>query len=275
MCTYIHGYLHPCWFCIGIINITWPQSHTHLRNWSFCCKLSSDVVIHKSWSQCSIFVAQVPLTLTQDRGCNEPTVETPLLWMNDQSTWVQQGAPCGSTTSSCGRIDGAGPFFEDVGWHDDCSLKPTNCAWKLGGWKMNFLLGFRPIFKGVCLRFRNHRWRWWRRRRGRKLPAALKKTVLGGGFRYFLCSPTWRTSGEMIQFEEHIFPNGLVQPPTSADWRFPSIHENSRKLVRYQRSLFRPRRRLLKCHRHNFTGKIQLPKTKENMCWKVLFMGQI
>ena len=78
-----------------------------------------------------------------------------------------------------------------------------------------------------------------------------------------------------IEFNEHIFPNGLVQPPTSADWRFPSIHENSRKLVRYQRSLFRPRRRLLKCHRHNFTGKIQLPKTKENMCWKVLFMGQI
>ena len=66
---------------------------------------------------------------------------------------------------------------------------------------MNFLLGF-GLFLGAfavsffgsvffirrscfffklgankTLRFQNHRWRWWRRRRGRKLRLALKKTV--------------------------------------------------------------------------------------------------
>ena len=35
---------------------------------------------------------------------------------------------------------------------------------------------------------------------------SLKKTyVLGGGFKYFLCSPL---PGEMIQFDEHIFQRG-------------------------------------------------------------------
>ena len=145
MCTYIHGYLHPCWFCIGIINITWPQSHTHLllvlllQIIKRCCHPQKLIItrIFCSRSQCSIFVAQVPLTLTQagvamnrpwkPRGNSE--------WMINQLL-LQQGAPCGSTTSSCGRIDGAGPFFEDVGWHDDYSLKLTNCSWKLvvGRW---------------------------------------------------------------------------------------------------------------------------------------------
>ena len=35
--------------------------------------------------------------------------------------------------------------------------------------------------------------------------------ILGGGFKYFLCSP--RIPGEMIQFDEHIFSKGL-KPPT-------------------------------------------------------------
>ena len=35
---------------------------------------------------------------------------------------------------------------------------------------------------------------------------------LGGGFKHFLCSPL---PGEMVQLDEHIFQNGLVQPPLS------------------------------------------------------------
>ena len=36
---------------------------------------------------------------------------------------------------------------------------------------------------------------------------------LGGGLKHFLCLPLL---GDMIQFDEHIFSNGLVQPPTSS-----------------------------------------------------------
>ena len=36
--------------------------------------------------------------------------------------------------------------------------------------------------------------------------------ILGGGFKYFLCSPLLV---EDSHFDEHIFQNGLVQPPTS------------------------------------------------------------
>ena len=35
---------------------------------------------------------------------------------------------------------------------------------------------------------------------------------LAGGFKYFLFSPLF---GDMIQFDEHIFTDGLVPPPTS------------------------------------------------------------
>ena len=42
------------------------------------------------------------------------------------------------------------------------------------------------------------------------------KGLLGGGFKYFLFLPL---PGEMIQFDEHIFSNGLkLKPPTSLDW---------------------------------------------------------
>ena len=35
--------------------------------------------------------------------------------------------------------------------------------------------------------------------------------ILGGGLKYLLFSPLL---GEMIQFDQHIFSDGLVQPPT-------------------------------------------------------------
>ena len=37
---------------------------------------------------------------------------------------------------------------------------------------------------------------------------------LGGGFKYFLCSPLL---GEMIQFGEHIFQINVLKPPTRED----------------------------------------------------------
>ena len=41
---------------------------------------------------------------------------------------------------------------------------------------------------------------------------------LGGGFKHFLFLPL---PGEMIQFDEHIFSKGLVQPPTRWDFQGP------------------------------------------------------
>ena len=41
-----------------------------------------------------------------------------------------------------------------------------------------------------------------------------KHVILDGGFKYFAFSPLF---GEIIQFDEHIFSDGL-KPPTSQSW---------------------------------------------------------
>ena len=45
-----------------------------------------------------------------------------------------------------------------------------------------------------------------------------KNPGLGGGFKYFVCSPP-KSSGKMIQFDEQAyFSDGLVQPPICDDY---------------------------------------------------------
>jgi len=55
----------------------------------------------------------------------------------------------------------------------------------------------------------------WRLNCAQSLIAADNQVSLDGGFNYFLCSPL---PGEMIQFDEHMFSDGLVQPPTRSSF---------------------------------------------------------
>ena len=48
----------------------------------------------------------------------------------------------------------------------------------------------------------------------------MKNVKLGGGFKYFLFSSL---PGEMIQFDEHIFQIGLLQPPTRKPLPFSTM----------------------------------------------------
>ena len=57
--------------------------------------------------------------------------------------------------------------------------------------------------------------------------------TLGGGFKDFFLSPP--TLGEGFQFDEHIFADGLVQPPTRT-----AFHSHCWKPVPNQLPGFRP-----------------------------------
>ena len=70
-------------------------------------------------------------------------------------------------------------------------------------WKLNMTMESPPMHEEKCKSY----WTWG------DFPAS---HVLGGDFRCFLFSP--RNPGEMIQFDDHIFLNGL-KPPTSVSFQ--------------------------------------------------------
>ena len=192
---------------------------------------------------------------------NEPTVETPWKALNEWSINVSSAR---SALWKYHKFMWQNWWCRSLLWR--CwmtwwlsSLKPTNCTWKLGGWKMNFLLGFRPIFKGVLLEVPKPQVEMVEKEAGKKIACGFEEN----------CSRWWVLDIFYVHLPEgprekwsnlrSICFKWVGSTTNDQCWLEVSQHSwDTRKLVRYQRSLFRPRRRLLKCHRHNFTRKNKL-----------------